>query len=416
MTNATRKTAARMPAWGPALVLGLGVALALTACDGAAPSAGAAAETLAPRPWLETLAVDGEIKAAASTPLNVPGSGWSQRVLVDMVADGSAVQKGQVVARFDAPQSRMELSQADLELLRKTLAEQANASTAAVEHGTLVGDRAKVEDDLKLSRRYADVDLSIFARNVILDALADVGFLTTKRTYLDWKGGQAQARTAAQDAVLRSQRDSVVRTAAQKRDSLSALELVAPHDGVFLLAAKWDGTKPEIGSNQAAGQEFGSLPDLDQLVAHFSVAEGQAFGLKAGLPVRVRLAGTGTELALKVTRVGSNASTISPESPVKYSDFDAAIDTATARKLGLKPGQALRGVVQLVARPAALTVPNIALVRDGVGYVVYTEEHGKQTRQKVELGQRGPVRSELKSGVAAGARVVLLPPAQTEKS
>lgn len=422
MTNATRKTAARMPARGPVLVPGLGLALALaltltlTACDGAAPSAGAAAETLAPRPWLETLAVDGEIKAAASTPLNVPGSGWSQRVLVDMVADGSAVQKGQVVARFDAPQSRMELSQADLELLRKTLAEQANASTAAVEHGTLVGDRAKVEDDLKLSRRYADVDLSIFARNVILDALADVGFLTTKRTYLDWKGGQAQARTAAQDAVLRSQRDSVVRTAAQKRDSLSALELVAPHDGVFLLAAKWDGTKPEIGSNQAAGQEFGSLPDLDQLVAHFSVAEGQAFGLKAGLPVRVRLAGTGTELALKVTRVGSNASTISPESPVKYSDFDAAIDTATARKLGLKPGQALRGVVQLVARPAALTVPNIALVRDGVGYVVYTEEHGKQTRQKVELGQRGPVRSELKSGVAAGARVVLLPPAQTEKS
>jgi multidrug efflux pump subunit AcrA (membrane-fusion protein) len=416
MTNASRKTAARMPAWGPAWLLGLGVALALSACDGDAPSAGAAAETLAPRPWLETLAVDGEIKAAASTPLNVPGSGWSQRVLVDMVADGSAVQKGQVVARFDAPQSRMELSQADLELLRKTLAEQANASTAAVEHDTLVGDRAKVEDDLNLSRRYADVDLSIFARNTILDALADVGFLTTKRTYLDWKGGQAQARTAAQDAVLRSQRDSVVRTAAQKRDSLSALELVAPHDGVFLLAAKWDGTKPEIGSNQAAGQEFGALPDLEQLVAHFSVAEGQAFGLKAGLPVRVRLAGTGTELELKVTRVGSNASTISQESPVKYSDFDAAIDSATARKLGLKPGQALRGVVQLVARPAALTVPNIALVRDGAGYVVYTEEHGKQTRHKVELGQRGPVRSELKSGVAAGARVVLLPPAPTEKS
>jgi hypothetical protein len=140
------------------------------------------------------------------------------------------------------------------------------------------------------------------------------------------------------------------------------------------------------------------------------------FGLKTGLPVRVRLAGTGTELLLKVTRVGSNASTTSQESPVKYSDFDAAIDTATARKLGLKPGQALRGTVELVARPAALTVPNIALVQDGAGYVVYTEDGGKPTRRKVELGQRGPVRSELKSGVAAGARIVLLPPAPTEKS
>jgi HlyD family secretion protein len=388
----------------------------LSACGGDAASPGAAAETLAPRPWLETLAVDGEIKAAASTPLNVPGNNWSQRMLVDMVADGSSVEKGQVVARFDSPQSRMELSQAELELLRKTLAEQTSASAASVERDKLAGDRAKVEDDLGLSRRYATVDLSIFPRNDILDALADVGFLTTKRTYLEWKGGQAQARTAAQDAVLHSQRDSVVRTAAQQRDSLAALELVAPHDGVFLLTAKWDGTKAEIGSAQVAGQEFGSLPDLNQLVAHFSVAEGQVFGLRTGLPVRVRLAGTGTELVLKVTRVGSNASTTSQESPVKYSDFDAAIDTATARKLGLKPGQALRGTVELVAQPAALTVPNIALVQDGAGYVVYTEEGGKQIRRKVELGQRGPVRSELKSGVAAGARIVLLPPASTEKS
>jgi multidrug efflux pump subunit AcrA (membrane-fusion protein) len=401
-----------------ALAISLSIAsgTSLTAWGGDAASSGVAAETLAPRPWLETLAVDGEIKAAASTPLNVPGSNWSQRILVDMVADGSSVEKGQVVARFDSPQSRMELSQAELELLRKTLAEQTSASAASVERDKLAGDRAKVEDDLGLSRRYASVDLSIFPRNDILDALADVGFLTTKRTYLEWKGGQAQARTAAQDAVLHSQRDSVVRTAAQQRDSLAALELVAPHDGVFLLAARWDGTKAEIGSTQVAGQEFGSLPDLNQLVAHFSVAEGQVFGLKTGLPVRVRLAGTGTELMLKVTRVGSNASTTSQESPVKYSDFDAAIDTATARKLGLKPGQALRGTVELVAQPAALTVPNIALVQDGAGYVVYTEEGGKQTRRKVELGQRGPVRSELKSGVAAGARIVLLPPAPTEKS
>ena len=118
----------------------------------------------------------------------------------------------------------------------------------------------------------------------------------------------------------------------------------------------------------------------------------------------------------RLLRVGSNASTTSQESPVKYSDFDAAIDTATARKLGLKPGQALRGTVELVAQPAALTVPNIALVQDGAGYVVYTEEGGKQIRHKVVLGQRGPVRSELKGGVAAGARIVLLPPAPTEKS
>jgi len=388
---------------------------ALCACDAGAPTSASPSETLAARAWTETLEADGEIKAAANTPLTVPGSGWSSRVLVDMVADGSSVRKGQVVARFDAPEARMELSQADAELLRKTLAEEGSRQSADADRRVLEGDRAKVEDDLNLSQRYAKVDLSIFARNTILDALADVGFLTQKRGYLDWKGGQAQARSSAQDAVLHSQRDSVEQAARQRRDSLAALELVAPHDGVFLQAAKWDGSKPQVGANQMAGEEFGALPDLDQLVANFSVAEGQAYGLKPGLPVRVRLAGTGTELELVVTRVGSSASATSSESPVKYSDFEAAIKLEDAHRLGLKPGQALHGTVRLVARPSALTVPNIAVIQDGAGYAVVTEEAGRQVRHKVELGLRGPVRSEIRSGLEAGAHVVLLPQPPTDK-
>jgi hypothetical protein len=99
---------------------------------------------------------------------------------------------------------------------------------------------------------------------------------------------------------------------------------------------------------------------------------------------------------------------------VKYSDFDAAIATDQAHKLGLTPGQALHGTVRLVARTSALTVPNIALVQDGGAYAVYTDDAGRTVRHKVELGQRGPVRSEIKSGLAPGARVVLLPPKENK--
>lgn len=390
----------------------LGAAL-LSACDVTPSAAPSPSETLAARDWNETVDAEGEIKSGSDTPLAVPGSGWSTRVLMDMVADGSSVKKGQVVARFDAPHARMELSQAEYELLRKTLAEEASRQTAAVERGVLAGDRAKVEDDLGLSQRYAKVDLSVFAKNAILDALADVGFLTTKRGYLDWKGGQAQARSAAQEAVLHSQRDSVQQTAMQKRHSLESLELLAPHDGVFLQAARWDGAKALVGSSQMAGEAFGFIPDLEQLVARFSMPEGLAYGLKPGMPVRARLAGTGTELDLTVTKVSSSASSISPDSPVKYTEFDAAIETGAARRLGLKPGQALQGTVWLVARKSALTVPNVSLVQEDAHYVVYTDDAGHPVKHKIELGQRGPVRSEIKGGLAPGARIILVPP--TEK-
>jgi HlyD family secretion protein len=396
--------------------LAAALSLALAGCGADSQSQQPATETLAPRAWLETLDVDGEIKAAANTPLSVPGSGWENRALVDMVADGSVVRQGQVLARFDAPRARMELSQAETELLRKALGEAGIADTAAVNRAELSADSAKVEADLGLSKRYASADLSFLARNQILDALQDVGFLNTKHDYLDWKTGQVGARSAAQRAVLLSQKDSIALTADQKRKSLAALELLAPHDGVFLLTAHWDGSKPQIGANLSAGQEFGALPDLDKLVARFSVPEGQAFGLKVGLPLRARLAGTGSDIELKVTKVGSNATTKSRESPVKYIDFDAAIERAEVTRLGLKPGQALHATVRLVDRPSALTVPNVALVQEGAAFALFAGDGAKGVKHAVELGLRGPVRSEIKSGLAAGARIFLIPETKASKS
>lgn len=386
------------------------LALLLAACgDDAALRA--PSETLAARPWLETLEVDGEIKAAASTALPVPGTGWENRELLDMIEDGSAVKKGDVIARFDAPRARMELSQAEMELLRKELGEQTLVDNAAVNRAELSAASAKVSSDLDLSERYADikVEAGVLTRNQILDALQDTGFLKNKRSYLGWKTGQVAIRSAAERAVMASQKSSVGLQAEQRRKSLAALELVAPHDGVFLLTPKWDGSKAQIGASLWSGQDFGKLPDASQLIARFSVPEGEAFGLKTGLALRARLAGTGTEFDLKLSRVGSNASTKSRESPVKYSEFEAAIPPALAAKLKLSPGQALRATVRLVDRPATLTLPNLALVQEGAGYAVFVGEQAPGVKQVVELGQRGAVRSEIKSGLAAGARVLLLP-------
>jgi HlyD family secretion protein len=386
------------------------VALALAACgDDAAVRV--PTETLAARPWLEALDVDGEIKAASSTALAVPGTGWENRELLAMVEDGSAVKKGDVIARFDAPRARMELSQAEMELLRKELGEQSLVDGAAVSRAEVSAASAKVSSDLDLSERYADikVEAGVLTRNQILDALQDTGFLKNKRSYLGWKTGQIDVRTAAERAVMVSQKDSVSLQAEQRRKSLAMLELVAPHDGVFLLATNWDGSKAQIGASLWSGQEFGKLPDARQLIAKFSVAEGAAFGLKVGLPLRSRLAGTGTEFDLIVTKVGNNASTKSRESPVKYSELEAAIDPAVAAKLGLSPGQAVHATVRLVDRPAALTLPNLALVQDGAAYAVFVGDRAPGIKQAVELGQRGSVRSEIKSGLPAGARVLLLP-------
>lgn len=384
--------------------------LALAGCgdDGASR---APTEIVAARPWHESIDVEGVITAVDSTPLPVPGAGFEMRELLSMADEGSLVKKGDVIARFDAPQSRLELSQAEFDLLRKALEEQTLADSAGVSRADLLASIAKVDSDMALSTRYADikVEAGVLTRNQILDALQDSGFLKNKRGYLAWKTGQVMARTAADRAVITAQKDSVSLRAKQHRKSLDALELLAPHDGVFSLNQKWDGSKPQVGSTMWAGTDFGKLPDPSKLTATFSVAEALAFGLKPGLPMRVRLAGTGTEFDLKVSKVGTNASSRSRESPVKYTEVEAAIDPALAARIGLAPGQAVRATVRVVDRPSALTVPNLALVRDGARYSVFVGTAAPGTRQVVQLGERGVVRTEITSGLAAGTKILLLP-------
>lgn len=383
--------------------------MALSSCSDDGSSDKLALETVTAKTWQEAIVADGEIKAASSTPLSVPGTGWDNRNLISMVPNGSLVEKGQVIAKFDAAQARVKLSQAETDMLRKELMELGVQATAELGRTELKSDSAKVEGDLNLSKRYANADLQVFAQNKILDTLADIGFLNHKQDYLKWKNTQIGARTQAEQAVITSQKDSVSLTIDQQRKSLSALELVAPHQGVFLLKARWDGTLPQVGGKLWAGDEFGSLPDLDQQVARFSIAEGAAFGLKEGQAIKVRLSGTGTELNLKVTKVGKTASTKSRESPVKYSEFEAKIDQEMVKKFALKPGQAITGEVTLLSADKVMTVPNISLVQEGSDYFVYLMEKSKMLKQKVELGMRGQVRSEIKSGLNIGAQLVLIP-------
>ncbi|MES2317162.1 MAG: biotin/lipoyl-binding protein [Pseudomonadota bacterium] len=399
------------------ILLCLAVSLALCACGddtaGSAPS-----EQLAARKWVETIDVEGEIISASNTALTVPGTGWENRELLTLVEDGSFVKKGDVIASFDAPRSRLELSEAEMELLRKSLVEQTLVAGAAVKSAELGATTAKVNTDLSLSERYGDIkaENGVLTRNQILDALQDTSFLKNKRSYLGWKTGQVGVRTMADQAVVATQKSSISLKASQRRTSLAELQLLAPHDGIFVQASGWDGAKAQIGANLWSGNAFGKLPDSSKMIAKFSVEEAKSFGLKPGQAVRARLSGTGTEFELKVSKVSSNASTKSRESPVKYSDFEAVIGPEVTAKLALKPGQAVRATVMLVERPDALTLPNLALVQEGDKYAVFVGQAAPGVKKMVQLGQRGNVRSEIKSGLTAGEHILLLPPVADDKN
>jgi HlyD family secretion protein len=392
-----------------AVLLGLVASLCFSGCQSSQQFDNMPQEEVQAKPWQETISVQGEIKTASNTKLDVPGMGWSMRQLTEMVPEGSFVEKGQVIARFDAPNARLLLSQAELEMLRKELAELNVEDNLKLGKVQLNSETTKVQADLSLSQRYANMDLSIFAKNKILDYLIDTAYLKDKEQFLKWKSGQIPIRTQADKAVLLSQKETVSGELQKHKKSLSDLNLRAPHDGIFTLVPRWDGGKPQIGGQMWSGMEFASLPDLEQQIISFNVPEIQGQGLKEGAPVKVRFAGNGLELNLQISRVANNASTLSRESPVKYTVVEAKLDLAEVKKHGLKPGQSVQGNIQVVNQSKVMSVPNIALIQEAQEHFVMVKQGNQLIKKKVELGLRGAVRSEVKQGLSAGQSILLTP-------
>lgn len=399
----------------PAALL-LAVAL-LPACSGD-PETRLPVEVLEAAPLALEIEAQGRVLAVQSTPLNVPGRNWSRQQLVELVPDGSVVRKGEVIARFSAAQSELQLTEALLEVQRNALARAAKEDALGTTVGRIEVDLAQVGSELAIARRYADADLTMFARNQVLDAIQDRVFLDAKDSTLRWRLDQASDRGGAELAVIDAQGATQQRNAAMRREDLSSLELVAPHDGVLVLEADWSGEKPKLGASLWAQNQLGSLPDTSKLEVEVLVAQLDAHDLASGMAVRLHPLGHPEQaITSALDFIASSAQIVSRDSPVRYLKIKAPLPAEAVERWGWVPGQAFRAVVQLsAAQEPALSVPNVALRQDAGQSYVYRMQDGQAQRRNVETGARGPARTRIVSGLAAGDAVVLLPDAVERKN
>ena len=393
----------------PARCTALLAALLLAGCGGDATEQ-LPLETITRAPLQLRIEAEGRLKSVKATPLNVPGRNWARQQVIWMVPDGSVVKAGDVLARFSPAQGELELSKALLDLERNVLARAAKRDELGAGVGRVDVDLAQVGSDLAIAQRYADADLLMFARNEILDAVQDEKFLGEKRGKLQWQRGQSETRGAAELSVLDSQRATFDLTAKTKREDMDSLELRAPNDGVLVLETDWSGDKPKLGSSLWAGRQFGSLPDTSTLEIEIVLPQIEAQGVRAGIAVDIHpLGAPHATVRSELTWVATAAQVRNRQSPVKYQSMKASVPTEAARAAGWVPGQAFTVVLYLHDAADGISVPNVALRTRGGENYVYVRSGSSYARRDVQLGARGPARSEVTDGLQAGDAVVLTP-------
>jgi len=405
----------RRKLWQPRLpraLVATGLAAALAAILGAcslAPTAVPVLEVLQPGPlelWVEA---QGELKAVTSTKLVVPGQNWTQRQLIWVAPDGSPVKAGEIVARFGAERTKLELDKALLNLERNALSQAAKRAELALGDGRLEVDMAQVQSQLAIAARYAQADFEAIARNVVLDAITDERFLGKKREVLEWRKGQSAERGDAELQVLAAQRDTVAIGVSTRKADLGALELRAPHDGVFVLTANWAGEKPQVGAQMFAGNDLATLPDSRALEVELTLPQIEAQVLAVGQAVRLHPMGRPDEaFEAPIRWLASAPRAVSRDSPVRYLAFKVSVPAEVGAARGWVPGQMFQARVLLKTADEALSVPNLAVQNENGQALVRVWADGEAQRRPVVLGIRGPARSEVLEGLTAGEAVVLV--------
>lgn len=380
--------------------------LGLAACSG--EIAPAATETVATAPLRLSVRGEGELKSAKATPLNVPGRNWAARQVEWMLPEGSAVKKGDLIARFSADQGKQELAQTLIDLQRNQLARAAKQGDLDTAQSKVAVDLAQVAVQLAIAERYASADLSTLARNEVLDAVQDRSFLTAKQDILQWQRGQSGVRGGAELAVLDAQRATFDIAAKARQSDLDALELRAPNDGVLMLASNWQGDKANVGATLRAGFDYGSLPDASAMELELNLPQIEAQGVRVGNAVEMFPVGRPQQkIVSQLSWVASAAKVRNQQSPVKYLSMKAPIPAEAIARYKLVPGQQLEARVVLLDAPRALSVANVAVDSDdGRDYVRVRDGAGFQ-RRAVKLGVRGPARSQVLSGLNEGEQVLL---------
>ena len=318
--------------------------------------------TVESRPFHHQVTAEGRLRATESTKLQVPSEARRSVRLAWLAPEGSRLEQGDVVARFDgkAMQEQLEDSRTDYESNRLEL--ERSEISSDVELRGLEKDLSIAEIELEHAKEFQKTDDEVFSRRSIQEDAIDGELAEDRKHHAQSSAGTRKSLAKTEQELLTIKRRQVEMEIDRSEKGLQALELVAPHDGVLALATDWRGEKPSIGSEMWSGQDIGEIPDMSRMEAQVFVLEADAGGLAEGKRAEVIVeAHPGKVYPAVIQSVEAVAQPRFKGSPVQYFGVVLTFE-ATDREI-MKPGGRVVATLYLEERDDALVIPRQALFR-----------------------------------------------------
>ncbi len=355
---------------------------------------------------------EGELEALKSTPINAPaGASRRPQTLAWIKPQFSSVKAGDVVARFDGTNFQLEVDETNFEIQKLMYSMLAKDREISNSKFSFDAESKVIDYEYDLAKQFNIDDPLLYTKIEMIEAGDNEDFLKAKADHIDKVEDNFEEKSQTEIAVLESSKQVQEAKLEMNNASLSALEVVAPHDGLFVLEPSWDGSLPEPGKSIFPGTKLASLPDLSQMQAKVFVPEVEAIGIKEGVSVVVRLhAFPDTTFDGSVSSISKTAQPKERDNPVKYFTVVVALSATDDEKL--KPGQRLDASIRVVEQAQGLVVPIQTVFREQNSTWVYVQNSSGFKQQPVTTGFCSSSLCTIESGLSDGDVIALSQPAE----
>jgi HlyD family secretion protein len=160
-----------------------------------------------------------------------------------------------------------------------------------------------------------------------------------------------------------------------------------------------------------AGTPLVEVGDPEALELVVDVLSQDAAQLRPGMPAQAIHWGGDAPLAATVRRVEPAAFTRTSALGVDEQRVNVLLDLDGPAEQWRALGDGFAAEVEITvwSAPGALQVPTSALFRHADGWAVFTAESRVASLRPLQLGRRGPLRSEILAGVSPGEQVIIHP-------
>jgi len=351
---------------------------------------------------------EGNLEAAQATQLSPPGGVRGPMRIAWLAPDGSQVDAGEVVIRFDPTDMEKKLEDglsaratADSRIRQKQVREDAQIRNLERD-----ADLAAIEMDH--ASEFQSKDPEIFSRMEIIESEIDGVLAIKKKEHAADERDIQEELTQVELDLLAIERRKAQLQIQEAESELQKLEVQAPHEGIFVLKEMW-GDLPRVGSMVWSMQPVAEIPQLDVMQAKVFVLEVDAGGLVDGIPATLTLdAHPGRTFEATVKKVDALAMRRNRRVPVQY--FGVLLELAETDPEVMKPGQRVQAMLVLEELEDVLAVPRQAIFDKDGQSVAYVLRDGEFKSVPVESGASALGRMVITSGLEAGDRVALRDP------